>query len=159
MARILIFGNSGSGKTTLAKRLSRDHVLAHLDLDELAWLKSNPPQRAPLEESGKALKKFVETHNTWVIEGCYSDLLALLQNDADEIIFLNLPIELCAENARQRTWEPHKYLSKQVQDKNLQMLLDWIDQYESREDVFSLSSHLAFFEQFAGKKQMLVENQ
>jgi adenylate kinase family enzyme len=33
--KLLIFGNSGSGKSTLAQRMSRDHDLAHLDLDSI----------------------------------------------------------------------------------------------------------------------------
>src|SRR5262245_31604748 len=41
--KLVIFGNSGAGKSTLAQRLAREGALAHLDLDSLAWLPTEPP--------------------------------------------------------------------------------------------------------------------
>lgn len=38
-----------------------------------------------------------------------TDLLKLVQAQSSEIIFMNLPIELCIANAKARPWEPHKY--------------------------------------------------
>jgi len=95
----------------------------------------------------------------WVIEGCYGDLLALAAPQAAEIIFMNLPVALCIENARKRPWEPHKYASKQAQDENLQLLIAWIGQYEERDDVFSYRAHAAFYDQFSGQKMMFTTNQ
>lgn len=159
MKRILIFGNSGSGKSTLAAKLSKAENLAHLDLDTLAWLPSNPPQRSPLEVSQKAIQEFTDKHQAWVVEGCYADLLELLATEATEIIFMNLPIELCVENARNRPWEPHKYASKQEQDENLAMLIDWIRQYDGRHDEFSLRAHKSLYDSFSGKKRMAASNE
>lgn len=156
--KILVFGNSGSGKSTLARKLAVTENLAHLDLDNYAWLDTIPPQRAPVQESNARLQEFVRAEETWVIEGCYTDLLELLVCEANEIIFLNLPIETCIENARNRPWEPHKYESRQKQDENLSMLLDWIAQYEKRDDVFSYGAHLTFYNEFPGKKTMLTDN-
>ncbi len=158
MRKLLIFGNSGSGKSTLAAELCSTEKLAHLDLDNLAWLPSDPPQRAPLESSNEKIEQFIENNDAWVIEGCYADLLELAANYAEEIIFLDLPIELCIENARNRPWEPHKYESKLAQDQNLDMLVDWIAQYDERNDVFSRSAHTALYEQFAGAKTMFTSN-
>lgn len=45
MSRYMLIGNSGSGKTTLATRLAREASLPHLDLDTLAWEKTQPPRR------------------------------------------------------------------------------------------------------------------
>lgn len=162
LRKILIFGNSGSGKSTLAQRLVKSENLAHLDLDTLAWLPTNPPQRAPLNVSSTKIKAFTQEHSGrdsgWVIEGCYTDLLDLIKAEATEIIFMNLPISQCIENARNRPWESHKYPSKEAQDKNLAMLIDWIQQYESRTDVFSYTSHLRFYESFDGPKTMHIRN-
>tara|TARA_B110000858_G_scaffold66259_1_gene76846 strand:- start:4082 stop:4468 length:387 start_codon:yes stop_codon:yes gene_type:complete len=126
--------------------------MAHLDLDSLAWLPSQPPQRMPLAESKQLIDEFVANNETWVIEGCYSDLLELLAENANELVFLNLPIAQCLQNASIRPWEPHKYASKEARDENLEMLLDWIAQYEHRDDVFSLAAHTRFYEGFAGTK-------
>jgi len=41
-------------------------------------------------------------NESWIIEGCYTDLLNLLSPQANEIIYLNLPTDLCIENAKNR---------------------------------------------------------
>ncbi len=158
MRKILVFGNSGSGKSTLAGELKDAYSLAHLDLDSLAWLHTNPPQREPLETSRAAIERFTRDHQAWVIEGCYADLLAYAAAEANEVLFLNLPISLCQENAKQREWEPHKYPDKAAQDANLDMLLAWIADYENREDETSKTAHLDLYESFAGEKTMYTSN-
>jgi len=159
LPNILIFGNSGSGKSTLAQSMSKSKNLAHLDLDNLAWLPTNPPQRMPLSESEWAITQFTNEQNGWVIEGCYIDLLELVLDDATEIIYLDLPVEQCVENAKQRPWEPHKYPSKQAQDDNLDMLINWIQDYGSRDDVFSKTAHDNFFDHYSGKKTRYTDKQ
>ncbi len=156
--RILLFGNSGSGKSTLAKHLCAEHALAHLDLDTLAWQDTTPPERRPVGESEKDIQGFTAKHDRWVIEGCYTDLLELVASRADEAIWLNLPVEACVENARARPWEPHKYPSKEAQDANLGMLIDWIRAYERRDDTFSKTAHRALFEGFTGRRREIHEN-
>ena len=156
--KILLFGNSGSGKSTLAKQLSEQDGLAHLDLDTIAWRNVVPPQRAPLSESEHSIRQFTNDQECWVIEGCYSDLLQLATPCATKMIYLNLPITTCIENARNRPWEPHKYASKTLQDENLPMLINWITDYESREDTFSRQAHLQLFNSFSGQKVMYTTN-
>ncbi|GAA3916488.1 shikimate kinase [Litoribacillus peritrichatus] len=158
MQRVLVFGNSGSGKSTYAKRLKDTNGLAHLDLDSLAWQKESPTQRAPISVSQSEIKSFIQANPRWVIEGCYTDLLSLLVEEATEIVFMNLDVILCKENARQRPWEPHKYPSPADQDKNLSMLLEWIEQYHERDDEFSFQAHKNFYERFIGKKTIYHEN-
>lgn len=159
MSKIVIFGNSGSGKSTFANALVEQQGLAHLDLDTVAWKPVMPPQRESLEVSHEAIKAFTQVHSSWVIEGCYADLLELVLEQAEQLIYLNLPVELCMENARQRPWEPHKYESKEAQDANLAMLLDWIGQYQKRQDTFSQLAHQKLFDEFSGNKTMYTSNQ
>jgi len=159
MHRIVIFGNSGSGKSTLARQFSSKHGLAHLDLDTLAWQESTPPARKPIEESFAEIKLFINNHQNWVVEGCYSDLLSMAMKTASEVIFLNPGVETCMDNCKNRPFEPHKYQSKDEQDKNLGMLLDWVGQYPDRVDEFSLKSHQKLFSDFAGKKTEYLFNQ
>lgn len=155
----MIFGNSGSGKSTLAKKLVNNEGLAHLDLDGLAWLPETPPVRAPLWESGEKIHDFVNSNSGWVIEGCYTDLLEIVSPLASEAIFMNLSVEQCVENAKKRPWEPHKYESKEAQDSNLEMLINWIKEYKKRDDTFSSLLHLKFYEGFVGKKSMITKNE
>jgi len=100
--RVLIFGNSGSGKTTLALALAREHGLAHLALDQLAW--SAPAVRRPLEESAAQVRCFLGAHDAWVVEGCYGDLLELVLPSATEVRFLNPGIDVCVAHCRARPW-------------------------------------------------------
>lgn len=158
MKKIIIFGNSSSGKSTLAKKLAQQEQLPHLDLDTIAWLPVVPPTRSPLVSSKQQIDNFIETNDTWVIEGCYTDLLALVVTQASEIIFMNLPIELCIENAKNRSWEEHKYSSKTEQDANLPMLIEWISQYQTRKDTFSLNAHQQLFNHFKKEKTLITSN-
>ena len=153
MRKILIFGNSGSGKTTLANELSNKLNLVHLDLDILAWSDTQPPTRKLLIESTKEIDRFLSPHTSWIIEGCYADLLGYVSNNANEIIFLNPGIDVCIEHCKNRPWEPHKYESKEEQDKNLDMLIEWVKQYDKHEDECSLKLHNSLFDLFEGTKK------
>lgn len=159
MRHILIFGNSGSGKSTLARSLAEREGLAHLDLDTLAWKPTVPPERKPIEQSWEEIKRFISVNENWVIEGCYTDLIELVEDSVTEIIFMNLPVDVCISNARNRPWEPHKYESKESQDQNLEMLIDWIRQYTERDDTFSKIAHQAFYDQYSGRKTMITRNE
>ena len=157
--RWVVFGNSGAGKSRFARALAAAHGLAHLDLDTVAWQDgADPPSRRPLAASAAAIRAFQAAAPGWVVEGCYADLLALALAQADEAVFLNPGTAACQANARQRPWEPHKYPSPQAQDANLAMLLDWIADYETRADEFSLAAHRALFDGFAGRKRELRDN-
>jgi len=158
LSNILIFGNSGSGKSTLAKSICKTQGLAHLDLDSLAWEATTPPKRKSLNISKAEIENFIKTNDCWVIEGCYTDLLELAKSYASEIIFMNLPTEDCISNARSRPWESHKYESKQAQDKNLDMLINWISQYAKRDDTFSIIAHQNFYNNYNGKKRIINSN-
>jgi hypothetical protein len=166
MCRIVVFGNSGSGKTTLARVLTSQYGLAHLDLDSLAWDSSGVqvqtmtlddwaafvPRRRSLTESASTIRDFIHEHSEWVIEGCYGDLLEQVLPYASEVRFLNPGVEACIANCRARPWEPEKYPSKEAQDQKLDFLLDWVREYESRADEYSLARHRELFEGFRGPK-------
>jgi adenylate kinase family enzyme len=158
MPKIVIFGNSGSGKTTLAKKYAEKYQCTHLDLDTLAWLDTQPPTRQPIDISHRQLKTFTNENKNWIIEGCYADLLAHVIDQASEIIFLNPGTETCIKNCYSRPWEPHKYKTVEEQDKNLVMLINWIKNYDKREDEFSLKTHALLFQQFSGKKTEYQSN-
>ncbi len=150
--RILIFGNSGAGKSTLAQHLAALERLEHLDLDDLAWASADPPIRREPRDSARDIGRFMDEHPGWIIEGCYADLLAVAARRCTRMIFLNPGIEACIENCRARPWEPHKYASAEEQNASLEMLIDWVRQYETRDDVFSLASHRRLFDGFSGDK-------
>jgi hypothetical protein len=57
---------------------------------------------------------------------------------------------------RARPWEPHKYDSKEEQDKRLSFLLSWVSEYYVREGEMSLSAHAACFNAYEGQRQELT---
>ena len=132
--------------------LSRKYELKHLDLDTLAWLPEVPPKRRNIGESRTDIEAFISANSGWVIEGCYADPLDIVTPHCSELIFLNPGIETCVRNCRARPWEPHKYPSKEAQDANLEMLIDWVRNYAARNDEFSLLAHRRIFDNFKGKK-------
>ena len=150
MKRILIFGNSGSGKSTLAKVYAEKLNVPSLDLDSIAWKSS--AVREIESVSIQKMDDFIHANAGWVIEGCYSGLIAHASAYASEMIFLNPGIDACIENCRSRPWEPHKYESKEAQDRNLDFLIGWIRDYETRTDEFSLPAHKELLHSFSGKK-------
>ncbi len=105
------------------------------------------------------IDRFIDLNEDWVVEGCYSDLLAMAISQSSEIVFLNLPIETCIANAKSRPWEPHKYESKASQDANLEMLISWISQYSVRTDIFSQSAHAQLYKKYPGQKVELISNE
>jgi len=155
MNRVLIVGNSGAGKSTLARRLATEGTL-HLDLDPFAWRPTSPPTRTPIRDAEDAIRAALAGHERWVVEGCYADLAALLADDADELLFLDVPVAVCLDHARVRPWEPHKYASKAEQDANLPMLLDWIAGYPTRDGPLGRPAHEALYEGFAGRRRRIT---
>ncbi len=160
MQKIVIFGNSGSGKSTLARQRAELLGCVHLDLDTVAWdMSGDTPVRHPLADSESEIAPFLNRNKSWIIEGCYADLLNLVIPQATEIIFLNPGIETCIANCRNRPWEPHKYESLTAQNANLEMLVSWIEQYPQRDDEFSLRAHQELFAAFSGAKREYTSNE
>ncbi len=150
--RILVFGNSGSGKSTLARKLAKGHELAHLDLDSIVWEPDKIAVQRPAEDIAASLAVFLATHNRWIIEGCYGELVEAASGRCTELVFLNPGLEACLANNLHRPWEPHKYASKQAQDEMLASLQAWVAGYYQRQDQWSYHAHRRIFESFAGSK-------
>ncbi|MCA9717208.1 MAG: shikimate kinase [Myxococcales bacterium] len=155
--RVAILGNSGSGKSTLATRLAREHALARLDLDTIAFEPDRiAVPRAP-EVALAELERFCAAHERWVVEGCYRDLIARALTLGAALLFLDPGAQQCLENCRARPFEPHKYSSRQEQDARLEFLLGWVQDYYSRDGDMSHAAHRELFEQFTGPKLRLTE--
>lgn len=155
--RILIFGNSGSGKSTLARKLSGEHRLAHLDLDAIVWEPGQLAAPRPADAVAASLEGFLDSHQHWVIEGCYGELVQMASPRCTRLLFLNPGLEACLANNRRRPWEPHKYASPEAQDAMLENLQAWVRDYYTRTDPWSHAAHRAIFDAFAGDKHEVVE--
>lgn len=149
--KIILLGNAGAGKSTMAKRLIGNQRIAYLSLDTIAW--NDDIQRKPLAESIALLQEFIKQEDSWIIEGCYGDLVEAALPYCDELRFLNPGVDVCITHCLQRPWEVSKFDSPEAQQSMLNTLIDWVSQYESRLDEFGLKRHRQIFDSFSGKKQ------
>ena len=65
-------------------------------------------------------------------------------------------VEACVRHCLARPWEPHKYESREAQDRNLDLLVAWVRAYADRDDACSLSAHQRLFAAFPGSKREVV---
>jgi adenylate kinase family enzyme len=154
--RIAIIGNSGSGKTTLAHQLAMSISVPVLDLDLVFWQPGVPIER-PSAERLADVQRFCREHESWIIEGCYADLIEASFPWNPELIFLDPGREVCIANCQRRPLEPHKYRTKQDQDEKLQFLLKWVADYYTRDGLMSFASHQELFERYGGPKKRTLE--
>lgn len=150
--RLVIIGNSGAGKSHHARAVSAEHHLEHLDLDTLVWEPDQIAVQRPLDDARADLDDFARTHDAWVVEGCYGDLVNVLDDGRTELRWLDPGVEVCIEHCRARPWEPHKYASREEQDARLPMLLEWVRGYETRTDAWSRAGHAAVHDAWSGPK-------
>lgn len=153
--RIAIIGNSGSGKSTLASWLVARTGVPTLDLDTVAWEPNSiAVARSPAVAEAE-VKAFGAAHASWVVEGCYANLVKVTLQFDPLLLFLNPGEQQCLDNCRARPWEAHKYPSQVEQDKRLAFLLSWVSNYYTRDGEMSLSAHRSCFSAYVGKRQEL----
>lgn len=150
--KILVFGNSGSGKSTYAKVMSARHGLAHLDLDSIVWEPGKIAVQRQPEDIAASLHAFINAESSWVIEGCYGELVEAASHYCSELVFLNPGCDACLANNLQRPWEPHKYASLEEQNSMLVQLQAWVSAYYTRADQWSYSAHRRIYDKYAGAK-------
>ena len=126
-----------------------------LDLDTVAWAPNSIAVARPAEEAQSEVRAFCAAHSSWVVEGCYANLVQAALQFAPRLLFLNPGEQQCLENCRARPWEPHKYASKHEQDQRLDLLLSWVSEYYTRSGEMSLSAHTACFNAYLGEREEL----
>jgi adenylate kinase family enzyme len=149
--RVVLLGNAGAGKSTMAHRLIGDRNIPRLSLDEIAW--NDGPERKPLSESLELLEEFITGNDEWIIEGCYGDLIEATLPHCTELRFLNPGVEVCIDHCRRRPWEPEKFPTPAAQDAMLARLIEWVREYDTRDDEYGLRRHRTIFDRFTGKKR------
>ncbi|MEM9151353.1 MAG: AAA family ATPase [Cyanobacteria bacterium P01_F01_bin.3] len=148
--KVVLLGNAGSGKSTLALKLLKTEPAIRLSLDELAFAEGS--ERRPLADSIRDAMRFIESNDSWIIEGCYADIIEPVLENAETLIFLNPGVEVCVRHCKARPWEPEKFESQEAQDLNLTNLINWVKEYESRTDEYGLKRHRALFSRFQRRK-------
>ena len=95
--KIAILGTSGSGKSTLAQKLGAAYNAPVLHLDGV---------ERPQEEMQALVQQFMDTHDSWVIDGHYSNVCYDRRlEEADQIIVLCFNRFVCLWRVIRRWWE------------------------------------------------------
>jgi adenylate kinase family enzyme len=149
--RLILLGNAGAGKSTMARQLIGSENIPRLSLDEIAW--DEGPKRKPLERSLTLLRQFIRGKDQWIIEGCYGDLVEAALPHCTELRFLNPGVETCVAHCNRRPWEPSKFSSAEEQNGMLTQLIQWVKDYETRDDEYGLKRHRRIFDGFSGRKR------
>lgn len=148
--KVVLMGNAGAGKTTMARALMGDAHVPRLSLDEVAFAEG--AERRPLAESIRDALEFIGSNESWIVEGCYADIIEPLLEHCETLVFLNPGVSTCIEHCRRRPWEPGKFASESEQAQNLKNLIAWVSQYETRSDEYGLKEHRRIFDSFPGRK-------
>jgi len=91
----------------MARAVAVELGVEHLDLDLIAW--DAPGERRSPAASVALLEEYFATHDAWVVEGCYGDLVEAALPYCTELRFLNPGVEGCIAHCRARPWEQEKY--------------------------------------------------
>ncbi len=98
--KIVITGTSGCGKTFLGKRFTEFFGRGSVDLDDLYWLPNWSPRS---EEEFYSLIQQEISSDAWIICGNYSRAKQAVWEQADMIIWLDLPFSTCLWRAFKRS--------------------------------------------------------
>lgn len=86
--KIAIVGYSGSGKSTLARELAQKYQTDVLHFDTVQFLPDWKIRSA--EEKKRITENFLDTHDSWVIDGNYAKLFYERRMEEADIIILLL---------------------------------------------------------------------
>jgi adenylate kinase family enzyme len=99
MKKIAIIGCGGSGKSTLSVKLGKALLLPVHHLDMIFWQPNWTPMSHP-EFSER--QKQIFTADDWIVDGNYGSTMKARLQQADTIIFLDLPTLNCLWGAISR---------------------------------------------------------
>ena len=136
----------------MARALAARHGVALLELDTVVWEPGKVAVLRPREDIEADFERFLDSNETWVVEGCYGELVEMALPRCSELVFLNPGLEACVVNNRRRPWEPHKYESAEAQDSMLSNLIEWVAGYYTRSDQWSLAYHRHIYDSYNGTR-------
>lgn len=93
MNKIHIIGISGSGKSHLANILSNKLNIPKFDLDDIYYETKYSKIRDKIKRK-EIISQIIKENNDWIIEGVYNSWTEEIPQNADIIIWLDLPKNL-----------------------------------------------------------------
>lgn len=99
MQKILVIGCPGAGKSVFSRRLKEKQDLPLYYLD-MIWHK--PDRTTYTEEKFDRSLREILRMDRWIIDGNYLRTLEMRRQAADTVFFLDYPVEICLDGARER---------------------------------------------------------
>ncbi len=99
MRRVAVIGPGGAGKTTLADQLGAILGIDVVQLDRLFW---RPGWVKTSDEECEAIQKTALAADAWIADSAAPRAFRARLEAADTIVFLDLPLSLCALRALRR---------------------------------------------------------
>jgi len=149
----IIIGNSGSGKTWLANTIASAEVQV-INLDNLFWLPSGFDEKRSKEEVNQLITQS-KTYNDWIVEGVFGELAKQYFDEAERLIWLDTPWDLCRSRLQQRGSESKKHMGRKQSEDGLVNMIEWASHYYNRTDFRSYSGHQFLFTSFQEYKVQL----
>ena len=121
--KIAVTGYSGSGKSTLAGKLSKKYDIPVLYIDTIQFLPGWVERSG--DEKKTLMAEFLDTHDSWVIDGNYQKLsFDRRMEEADKIIFLAFNRFSCSYRALKRYFT-YKGKTRESITEGCQEKMDW----------------------------------
>ncbi len=105
MRKVLVIGSGGAGKSTFARRLGETLGLPVVHLDSCYW---QPGWVEPPKDDWLKTVEGLLARDEWVMDGNYSDTLAVRLAACDTVIFLDLPRTVCLWRVFKRALMYHR---------------------------------------------------
>ena len=143
--RYVVIGNSGSGKSYVSNFISKSLNIPLISLDDIFWSDSSYTTKRPETDVKNRLFAKAESEQ-WVIEGVYGELVHLITDSAETLVWLDLPWDECKANILRRESQNPRNSA------NFSDLLLYAEKYYSRDNPRSYSAHKVIFDGFAKRK-------
>ncbi|MDL2343375.1 AAA family ATPase [Deinococcus sp. MIMF12] len=95
MKRVLIVGSPGAGKSTFAQELAARTGLPLVHLDDLYWEKEQLGQQEVPRSVWQQRLQDALAGESWIMDGNYNSTITMRAAQADTVLFLMPPRELC----------------------------------------------------------------
>lgn len=129
MERVLVLGCPGSGKSYFSKQLAVKTGLPLTHLDNLYWNKDKVAcSRDELIQKMEPILK----EKKWIVDGNYHNTLEYRINFATDVIFLDLPRDVCVSGMKERINIVRDDIPWVESEEDAEELIEWTKNYQEK---------------------------